>query len=123
MFANSPETQRRALGINPKYFVGVDYNMGFWDDFIEGFEKPFEFVGKLAKDLGPIVGLKKGGKINRTGVYRLHRGERVLNSRQTKAWDKAHRKKKKTGGKKKAGVKKKTGARKKKRTVARRKRR
>ena len=90
--------------------------MGFWDDFIEGFEKPFEFVGKLAKDLGPIVGLKKGGKISRTGVYRLHKGERVLNARQTKAWDKAHRKKK-------TGAKKKTKPAKRKRTAAKRKRR
>ena len=89
----------------------------FWEDFVEGFEKPFKFVGKLAKDLGPIIGLKKGGKINRTGVYRLHRGERVLNARQTKAWDKAH---KRTGAKKKKGVKKKKTT---KRAGGRRKRR
>jgi hypothetical protein len=93
----------------------------FWEDFVEGFEKPFKFVGKLAKDLGPIMGLKKGGKICRTGVYRLHRGERVLNSRQTKAWDKTHRKKKKGGKKKTCARKKKTT--KKKSTAGRRKRR
>ena len=78
----------------------------FWKDFAWGFEKaftPFAEVGKL-------FGLKKGGKINRTGVYKLHKGERVLNAKQTKAWDKAHRKKKK-----------KTGAR--KRSAPRRKRR
>ena len=72
----------------------------FWKDFAWGFEKaftPFAEVGKL-------FGLKKGGKINRTGVYKLHKGERVLNARQTKAWDKAHRKKK-SGAKKKPAAK------------------
>ena len=72
----------------------------FWKDFAWGFEKaftPFAEVGKL-------FGLKKGGKINRTGVYKLHKGERVLNAKQTKAWDKAHRKKK-SGAKKKPAAK------------------
>ena len=27
---------------------------------------------------------KKGGKVKKTGVYRLHKGERVLNAKQTK---------------------------------------
>ena len=65
----------------------------FWKDFAWGFEKGFSEVGKL-------FGLKKGGKIKKTGPYYLHKGERVLNARQTKAWDKAHRKKKKKTTKK-----------------------
>lgn len=28
--------------------------------------------------------LKKGGKIKKTGIYRLHKGEKVLNSKQAK---------------------------------------
>ena len=78
----------------------------FWKDFVWGFEKGFSTVGKL-------FGLKKGGKINRTGPYYLHKGERVLNAKQTKAWEKAHNKKKTT----------RTTKRKTKGTVGRRKKR
>jgi hypothetical protein len=79
------------------------------------FEQPFKYIGKLAKD----IGLEKGGKINRTGRYKLHKGERVLNARQTKAWDKAHRKKRKksttTKRKKTTASKRKPKARRKRR--------
>ena len=74
----------------------------FWKDFVWGFEKGFSTVGKL-------FGLKKGGKINRTGPYYLHKGERVLNAKQTKAWEKAHKKK---GVKKKKTTKRAGGRRK-----------
>jgi len=88
---------------------GQQGNTGnFWKDFAWGFEKGFSEVGKL-------FGLKKGGKINRTGPYYLHKGERVLNAKQTKAWDKAHRKKKKTCAKKKTGARKKNAPRRKRR--------
>ena len=82
----------------------------FWKDFAWGFEKGFTPFAEIGK----FFGLKKGGKINRTGVYKLHKGERVLNAKQTKAWDKAHRKKKtkKSGAKKKPAAK---GRRKKRR--------
>jgi hypothetical protein len=33
---------------------------------------------------GPLMGsFKKGGKVKKTGVYKLHAGERVLNKKQT----------------------------------------
>lgn len=31
---------------------------------------------------------KKGGKVKKGGIYRLHKGERVLNAKQTKKYDK-----------------------------------
>lgn len=30
---------------------------------------------------------KTGGKVNKTGVAKVHKGERVLNKKQTKKWD------------------------------------
>ena len=80
----------------------------FWKDFAWGFEKGFTPFAEIGK----FFGLKKGGKISRTGVYKLHKGERVLNAKQTKAWEKAHRKKKKACAKKKPAAK---GRRKKRR--------
>lgn len=32
----------------------------------------------------PLGSYKKGGKVKKTGVYKLHKGERVLNRKQTK---------------------------------------
>ena len=32
----------------------------------------------------PLGSFKKGGKVKKTGVYNLHKGERVLNVKQTK---------------------------------------
>ncbi len=34
---------------------------------------------------------KKGGKIKKTGIYKLHKGERVLNVKQVKRFDKARK--------------------------------
>jgi hypothetical protein len=31
----------------------------------------------------PLGSFKKGGKVKKTGVYKLHKGERVLNAKQT----------------------------------------
>lgn len=40
--------------------------------------------------LGQIAGsMRQGGKIRKTGIYKLHRGERVLNKQQAKRF--AHR--------------------------------
>ena len=68
----------------------------FWSDFLWGFNQ----VMTPGTKIGKMIGLKKGGKIKRTGKYRLHKGERVLNSKQTKAWEKAHKKKRKRRRKK-----------------------
>ena len=39
--------------------------------------------------LGEVVGsYKKGGMVNKTGIYKLHKGERVLSVKQKKALDK-----------------------------------
>ncbi len=32
----------------------------------------------------PLGSFKKGGKVKKTGMYKLHKGERVMNSKQTK---------------------------------------
>lgn len=46
--------------------------------------KPGEKRFKLGKD-GEILGqFKKGGKVKKTGIYKLHKNERVLNAKQTK---------------------------------------
>lgn len=48
-------------------------------------------AGEKRLKLGPngeVLGsYKKGGKVKKTGVYRLHRGERVLNRKQTAKMD------------------------------------
>lgn len=63
-----------------------------------------DMVSKLARyrtQLGQLQGggvqgsYKKGGKVPRTGKYILHKGERVLNTRQTAKYDKALNKKRK----------------------------
>lgn len=36
----------------------------------------------------PIGSYKKGGKVKKTGVYRLHKKERVLNPKQAKKFEK-----------------------------------
>lgn len=41
-------------------------------------------VGPYMKTLGSF---KKGGKVKKTGVYKLHSKERVLNAKQTKSLD------------------------------------
>lgn len=38
-------------------------------------------------DCGKVQGsYKKGGKVKKTGIYKLHKGERVLNKKQSKNW-------------------------------------
>ena len=39
----------------------------------------------------PLGSFKKGGHVKKTGVYKLHKGERVLNRRQTAQMDMAKR--------------------------------
>lgn len=36
--------------------------------------------------MAAMGGFKKGGKVKKTGLYKLHQGERVLNKKQTKQW-------------------------------------
>lgn len=36
--------------------------------------------------------MKKGGKIKKTGIYKLHKGERVLNAKQTQRFEKMKKK-------------------------------
>ena len=38
---------------------------------------------------GKVKGYKKGGKVKKTGLAKLHKGERVLNKKQTKKFDKS----------------------------------
>jgi hypothetical protein len=73
--------------------------------FERGFVKGFTGAVDAAKEIAPLVGLKKGGKIHKTGAYYLHKGERVLNEKQTKAYDAA---KKKRTKKRKSRKKRKT---------------
>jgi hypothetical protein len=38
--------------------------------------------------VGETTSFKKGGKVRKTGHYKLHKGERVLNKRQTRKFAK-----------------------------------
>lgn len=42
-------------------------------------------VGTKAK----VKGYKKGGKVKKTGLAKVHKGERVLNKKQTQKFEKA----------------------------------
>jgi hypothetical protein len=46
-----------------------------------------EYQRGVASEKG-IKSYKKGGKVKKTAIYRLHKGERVLNPKQTKKMDK-----------------------------------
>lgn len=46
--------------------------------------KPGEKRIDTSKMTKPLGSYKKGGKVKKTGVYKLHAKERVLNARQTK---------------------------------------
>ncbi len=71
-------------------------NKGSWGNFGQT-QQPKESGWKKAMHvLFPISNFDKGGKVKKTGVYKLKKGERVL----TVAQQKAHGLKK--GGKKKA---------------------
>jgi hypothetical protein len=39
---------------------------------------------KIVKDAKPLGSFKKGGKVKKTGIYKLHAKERVLNAKQAK---------------------------------------
>ena len=39
-------------------------------------------------EMAPMMAMKRGGKIWKTGPYKLHRGERVLSRKQTAKYDK-----------------------------------
>ena len=66
--------------------------MGFWKDFGKGFQKGFGTTLQVGGSLVPIPGvsamgkeitkLHKGGKVPKTGNYRLKGGEVVLNKTQ-----------------------------------------
>ena len=70
--------------------------MGFWGDFADGFNSVIDPVKKFTKKI-PVVGymygaipkLHKGGKVPKTGTYRLKAGEVVLNKTQLTALKKA----------------------------------
>ena len=70
--------------------------MGFWGDFADGFNSVIDPVKKFTKKI-PVVGdmygaipkLHKGGKVPKTGNYRLKAGEVVLNKTQLAALKKA----------------------------------
>lgn len=68
--------------------------MGFWNDFGNGFKKGFGSTLQVGGHLIPGVGgaissvgkeiknLHKGGKVPKTGNYRLRQGEVVMNKTQ-----------------------------------------
>ena len=66
--------------------------MGFWKDFGRGLKKGFGKTLQVGGSLVPIPGLSKvgeeiqklhkGGKVPKTGNYRLRQGEVVLNKTQ-----------------------------------------
>jgi len=70
--------------------------MGFWGDFADGFNSVIDPVKKFTTKI-PVVGdmygsipkLHKGGKVPKTGNYRLKAGEVVLNKTQLTALKKA----------------------------------
>ena len=70
--------------------------MGFWGSFADGFNSVIDPVKKITKSI-PVVGdlygaipkLHKGGKVPKTGNYRLKAGEVVLNKTQLNALKKA----------------------------------
>ena len=70
--------------------------MGFWGDFADGFNSVIDPVKKITKNI-PVVGdvygaipkRHKGGKVPKTGNYRLRAGEVVLNKTQLTALKKA----------------------------------
>lgn len=41
--------------------------------------------------VGPGESFKKGGPVRKTGLAKVHKGERVLTKRQAKAWRKCSR--------------------------------
>ena len=63
--------------------------MGFWSDFKDGFNSVIDPVKKVTKTI-PVIGdvygaiprLHKGGKVPKTGNYRLRQGEVVMNKTQ-----------------------------------------
>jgi len=63
--------------------------MTFWSDFKDGFNSVVDPVKKITKSI-PVVGdaygaiprLHKGGKVPKTGNYRLRQGEVVMNKTQ-----------------------------------------
>ena len=70
--------------------------MGFWEDFKGGLNSVIDPAKKITKNI-PVVGdvygaipkLHKGGKVPKTGNYRLRAGEVVLNKTQLTALKKA----------------------------------
>ena len=82
--------------------------MGGFSGFMKGIsggsakEKVSSMIGKLKKKDSPKVStpsdqypqnpdvpeFKKGGKVRKTGLAKVHKGEQVLNSRQAKQWRK-----------------------------------
>ena len=57
-------------------------------------------VGAAVGAIASAFGFKKGGLVKKTGVYKLHKGERVLSVKQTKAYNRLKRNKKRKKRKK-----------------------
>jgi hypothetical protein len=80
--ATTPQTSAPApvkpVGSSPKDKVNPKAQYGD-----RGKEKRID-VTNMVKPLGTLGSYKKGGKVRKTGVYKLHAKERVLNSKQTK---------------------------------------
>lgn len=47
-------------------------------------DKPGEKRIDTSQMTRPLGSFKKGGKVKKTGTYKLHKGERVLNAKKTK---------------------------------------
>jgi hypothetical protein len=74
-------------------FVSGPKQMGELSDGLGGkakrFSSPLRGSGKAAVGGASIKGYKKGGKVKKTGVAKVHKGERVLNKKQAQKFEKA----------------------------------
>lgn len=72
----------------PKQAMGRPQRQGGKPDpFKAGIPRPNRGVGKTSAQT--IASFDKGGKVPKTDVYKVHKGERVLNAKQTKKFEKS----------------------------------
>jgi hypothetical protein len=88
------ETKRRADKISSPMGIAVNTIEGLPSAGV----KIAKYAGRKAKEVGKdiirtakgaIKGYKKGGKVKKTGLALIHKGERVLNKKQTKKFEDA----------------------------------
>lgn len=72
------------------------YRQGRESGTLQPGQPPVDPIGRVSPNPPypmpvPRGGFRKGGKVKRTGVYKLHKGERVLNAKQTRRYAKHSR--------------------------------